>query len=341
MTSIDALPPDAAAFVRARLGDAWTARPLAGDASIRVYYRVATEAGETYILAWYPPEVLPQLHVFLDAYRAVAPYARVPELVAEGETSVLQQDVGDRTLFDILHEDRVAGLRLYRSAVDLLCDFQRAPAESPNPPFSADFFTNELEMTREYYVRRLMGAPEDDLEALKPIFRILAENVASHPYVLTHRDYHGQNIHVVNDQLYLIDYQDMRMGPATYDLASLLRDRGVGRVLGDETELELVDYYARRTNAGPNLRRCYFETLLQRSIKILGTFSRQPIERGRLHYLEFIPPTLESVRRCLAELPQFAALASLLPMDFDLQRSRETLERISDHGQAQDHPPAR
>ena len=34
------------------------------------------------------------------------------------------------------------------------------------------------------------------------------------------------------------------MGPDTYDLASLLRDRGVARILGEETELELVDYYA-------------------------------------------------------------------------------------------------
>ncbi|HKO56459.1 MAG TPA: phosphotransferase [Thermoanaerobaculia bacterium] len=341
MTSTDALPADAAAFVRGRLGDSWVARPLRGDASVRAYYRVATADGRTYILAWYPPELLPQLHRFLAAYRAVSPHARVPELIAEGESSALQQDIGDRTLFDILHEDRVAGLRHYRAAVDLLVDFQRAPGRDINPPFTADFFANELEMTRDFYVGKLMGAPDEDAEALKPLFRMLAQNVASQPYVLTHRDYHGQNIHIVNDQLFLIDYQDMRMGPATYDLASLLRDRGVGRVLGDETELELVEYYGRRTNADPDLRRHYFETLLQRSIKILGTFSRQPIERGKLHYLAFIPPTLESVRRCLDELPQFAPLASLLPMDFDLERSRQTLERIHSHGQAQDHAPAR
>ncbi|HEV7921868.1 MAG TPA: phosphotransferase [Thermoanaerobaculia bacterium] len=348
MTSTDALPPDAAAFVRGRLGESWVARPLAGDASVRAYYRVATPDGQTYILAWYPPEVADQLTRFLAAYRAVSPHARVPELIAQDHSSALQQDAGDRTLFAVLHEDRVAGLRLYRAAVDLLVDFQRAPGRDINPPFTAGFFANELEMTREFYVGKLMGAREEDADALKPLFKTLAENVASQPFVLTHRDYHGQNIHVVNDHLFLIDYQDMRMGPATYDLASLLRDRGVGRVLGDETEMELVEYYGRRAaeyahagGAGPELRRHYFETLLQRSIKILGTFSRQPIQRGKLHYLDFIPPTLESVRRCLDELPQFAPLASLLPMDFDLERSRQTLERIHSHGQAQDHAPAR
>ena len=101
------------------------------------------------------------------------------------------------------------------------------------------------------------------------------------------------------------------MGPDTYDLASLLRDRGVARILGEETELELIDYYADwRVHGFParsplpqgerrSMRRRYFETLLQRSIKILGTFSKMPIVRGRMSYLDFIPPTIESVQRCL------------------------------------------
>jgi aminoglycoside/choline kinase family phosphotransferase len=95
------------------------------------------------------------------------------------------------------------------------------------------------------------------------------------------------------------------MGPDTYDLASLLRDRGVARVLGRETEMELVGYYG-----CPKQR--YFETLLQRSIKILGTFAKQVIVRGRTHYLDFIPPALESIGRCLEELPEFRKLGDVL-----------------------------
>jgi hypothetical protein len=92
-------------------------------------------------------------------------------------------------------------------------------------------------------------------------------------------------------------------------------------------ELDLVAHYRRTSGADDTVRQRYFETLLQRSVKILGTFSKQPIARGRLHYLEFIPPTLESVRRCLEELPGFAALGSLLPMNFSLEAARERLER--------------
>jgi aminoglycoside/choline kinase family phosphotransferase len=89
-----------------------------------------------------------------------------------------------------------------------------------------------------------------------------------------------------------------------------------------------------------SMRRRYFETLLQRSLKILGTFSKQPLTRGRMWYLDFIPPTLESVHRCIDELPEYGPLASILPMDFSLAEARERAERIHD-GETQDHASSR
>lgn len=320
------VPEEAARCIDEWLGSGWKARPLAGDASVRAYYRITTADGATYILAYYPHEVRPQLARFLSAYETVAPHGRVPEVLQSSELAVLQHDVGDRTLFDVLHENREEGIRLYRAAIDLLLAFQRAPDRALNAPFTAPFFLAELEMAREFYVEKLMQA---ESAALQPYMISICENIARHPYVLCHRDYHGQNIHIVNDTLYLIDYQDLRMGPDTYDLASLLRDRGVARVLGEETELELLDYYAGEKR-GAAIRTRYFETLLQRSIKILGTFSRQPIVRGRMHYLDFIPPTLESIRRCLDELPAYAPLRDIFPLSFDLDRARERARKLNE-----------
>ena len=298
------LPGEAAAFLRETLGEKWpedwAVEPLFGDASVRAYYRLRRPDGSTMMLTWYPAEVRAQLGRVLRAYEAVSPHAPVPAVLHAGAATTLQRDVGDRTLYDVLHEDREEGIRLYRAAVDALAGFQKAaPAPDINPPFTAQFFFDELEMAREFYFQKLKGL---DGAPLVPLLRTIADKVASHPYVICHRDYHGQNLHVFNGDLFVIDYQDLRMGPDTYDLASLLRDRGVARVLGRETELELVDYYGR-----PRSR--YFETLLQRSIKILGTFAKQAIVRGRTHYLEFVPPALESIGRCLEELPEFQGTA--------------------------------
>lgn len=319
------LPEEAATYVTRWLGPGWAAQPLAGDASVRAYYRITTLDGGSYILTYYPREVRPQLRHFLSAYEAVTPHGRVPEVLQHCDVAVLQHDVGDRTLYDVLHEDREEGVRLYRAATELLVGFQKARAEL-NEPFTAESFGVELEMAREFYVEKLTGI--DDSESLKPILVKLAEKVSRHPFVVCHRDFHGQNLHVNNGVVYLIDYQDMRMGPHTYDMAALLRDRGVARVLGDDTELELLDLYGSLIGADGGLHDCYFETLLQRSIKILGTFSKQPITRGKMHYIEFIPPTLESIERCLRELPQWRMLERWFPNEFSIERATARSEAM-------------
>lgn len=326
------IPQEAAADLTRWVGPGWTIEPLSGDASIRVYYRIHTSAGSR-IVTWYPAEVRPHLARSLAAYQVLRASVPLPEVHAHSDGTVLQEDAGDLTVLQVLADDPERGRALYRRAVDLLSGFQSVVDPRLNAPFTAEFFLGELAMARQYFIELLMGG---DAAEAEPFFRLICENVSRHPYVLCHRDFHGQNIHVVNDNLYLIDYQDLRMGPDTYDLASLLRDRDVARLLGPETESELIDRYSLAAPAGGDVRRRYFETLLQRSIKILGTFAKQPITRGRMHYLAFIPATLTSLRLCFDELPEFASLRDIFPLSFDpeaaARRARELNRRMAVDG---------
>jgi len=322
---VPTLPPDAASHLTGWLGPDWSAHPLAGDASVRAYYRVRAGDGTSYILTYYPEDVRPQLSRVMAAFAAVSPHGRVPRMLHHADAVTLQEDVGERTLFDILHEDAAEGVRLYRRAIDLLVQFQRAEC-AINPAFTAEFFRAELDMTLEFYVEKLMGFPREPLVAM---MNSIADAPARHPQVLCHRDFHGQNLHIINDDLFVIDYQDLRMGPDTYDLASLFRDRGVARILGDDAELELLEHYRELRGADSGIRRRYFETLLQRSIKILGTFSKQPIVRGKMHYLDYIPPALEAIRRCAAELPEYASILETFPIDFDADGARRRARELN------------
>ncbi len=310
------LPEDVSKFLSAWLGKGWTVSPLRGDASVRAYFRISASDAR-YMLAYYPEEVRNQLQRFLGAYDAISSCTSIPAILHHCELAVLQADVGDETLFDVLHRDRDRGLQLYRNAIDLLVKFQSAPqsARVLNPPFDAATFEGELTMTLEYYVQGLMRRPVD--APLISAMKTLSYNLDHHPYVLCHRDYHGQNIHFVNNDLFMIDYQDLRMGPDSYDMASLLRDRGVGEIIGRESELELLDYYRERGGVAGGFESRYFEALLQRSLKILGTFARQAITRGREHYLDFIPSTLRTIERCFEELPQYGDLLEGFPLNFD------------------------
>lgn len=321
---MESLPPDASEFLGAWLGTEWTAERLAGDASIRAYYRVTTAEGRHVMFAWYPESLRANLARFLAVYGELEGQVPVPRVLSSCALGVVQEDVGDETLYDLLHRDRARAIGFYREAIDQMIAFQAAGrrARELNPPFDAATFAAELTMTARWYVERMAGLAAN--AGLDEIFDRLASSIAAHPYVLCHRDYHGQNIHILNGTLYIIDYQDMRIGPDTYDLASLLRDRGVAALLGRETEEALVDSYRRAIGADAALRHRYFEVLLQRTIKTIGTFARQALERGRLHYLDFIPPALDSVRRCVEELPGYGAMRELFPMSLD----RAAVERM-------------
>src|SRR5438270_3506178 len=107
----------------------------------------------------------------------------------------------------------------------------------------------------------------------------LVEELASEPRVLCHRDYHSRNLMVHRGQLYVIDFQDARMGPDTYDLASLLRDSYVD--IADRELDELVAYFlAMKGRPADETFRPRFDLMaLQRNLKALGTFGYQTAVR--------------------------------------------------------------
>ena len=59
--------------------------------------------------------------------------------------------------------------------------------------------------------------------------------------MLCHRDYHSRNLMLRDGALFIIDFQDARMGPDTYDLVSLLRDSYVD--LASQQVEELIAYF--------------------------------------------------------------------------------------------------
>ena len=158
------------------------------------------------------------------------------------------------------------------------------------------------------------------LSALRLQWRSLAVELASEPRVLCHRDYHSRNLMLHQGELYIIDFQDARLGPDSYDLVSLLRDSYVD--LADSTVDDLIAYFiALKRPAGPDAAhqawedgfRGRFDVMaLQRNLKALGTFGYQTSVRQNPVYIQYIPRTLRHVQRNLATNPRFAELRAIL-----------------------------
>ena len=112
----------------------------------------------------------------------------------------------------------------------------------------------------------------------------------------------------------MIDFQDARLGPDTYDLVSLLRDSYVD-LTGREVD-ELIAYFlalSGGTGVSPGEFRRRFDLMaLQRNLKALGTFGYQTTTRDNPVYIQYIPRTLRYVRMNLERYDRFARLRSLL-----------------------------
>ena len=123
--------------------------------------------------------------------------------------------------------------------------------------------------------------------------------------MLCHRDYHSRNLMLHDGRLYLIDFQDARLGPDTYDLVSLLRDSYVDLDRPRGRRADRVFSGAQEGVTAPTsaeFRRRFDLMALQRNLKALGTFGYQTTTRGNTVYIQYIPRTLRYVRTNLAEI---------------------------------------
>ncbi len=313
-------------FVRTRFGEqsgSMEIAPLAGDASTRRYFRL-TQGPKTKVLALYPEPFTPELS--FSAVRALlAGYGLpVPEILdQDGERGILVlEDLGDLVLQEVLKQAETGeAAELYREAVDQLVLLQDAAARSPqrSPCFHVAFDIEKLSWELHYFEKhfveglRRCDLSVEDRSVLAEAFHRLAEEIASWPRVLCHRDFHSRNLMRHHGVLYWIDFQDARMGPVTYDLASLLRDSYVD--LSEDFVAERAEEFRQRAVPGESrdaFRRRFDLTSVQRNLKALGTFGYMATVRENPVYLQYIPRTLQSARRNLHRHPELASLLRVL-----------------------------
>ena len=127
-----------------------------------------------------------------------------------------------------------------------------------------------------------------------------------------------------DSQLYIIDFQDARMGPDTYDLVSLLRDSYMDFSEREVDELIAFFLALRGVGAGKGagaeagiFRRRFDLMALQRNLKALGTFGFQTTTRGNPVYIQYIPRTLAYLRQNVERDSRFARLREILATHVD------------------------
>ena len=160
--------------------------------------------------------------------------------------------------------------------------------------YSNKYLFKESDLFFDWYLplllnkKRALNVKKKSKKILSKIYNKL--NFSNSYFV--HRDYHVQNLMKVGNKIGLIDSQDALIGNPAYDLVSLIDD--VRIKTSTKLKNQIYNYYLKKTS---KIYRINYQKFLedfnilsvQRSLKIIGIFSRLFKRDKKKQYLKLIP----------------------------------------------------
>ncbi len=306
----------------------WELIPLAGDGSTRRFFRFLSPAGNRILLSdpgWR----------FTKDYSAHQMYLGqlglpVPRFYLEDPVSgyLVMEDLGDELLQKRILDEPAKKMAWLKRAVELAAQIhgKTSPVPSQIPAASRRFdkakYRDELQFTLTHLHEGLLKLPPLDAQGQTKLNDYCAYIAGIEPQGFCHRDYHTRNLMVKGDDLYLIDFQDARMGSPLYDLASLVFDAYMP--LSEAEQNELIATYKTAIERFPIGKafgaRSFKEDLqlvaFQRLVKAAGSFASFYTRNGKKTHFEYLLPALHQAQTFRAQMKSpFSDNVSFFPLD--------------------------
>ncbi len=321
-------------------------RRIQGDASTRSYERLTRDRA-TYVLMNSPkrPDGPPvrdgkPYSAIAHLAESVTPFvAMAHALRGRGYSApaifAADRDAGLLIIEDLGDELVVGGdppapnETRYEAATSLLAELHSEPLQSvvpvePGveyqiPHYDMDAFLIEVDLLLDWYLPKLEIKLSDTKRgAYRALWREALLTITEDEQTWVLRDFHSPNLLWLPERegtarIGLLDFQDAVMGPAAYDVASLLQDARVD--VPETLEIALLSRYTRaRRSAYPafdaaDFARSYATLAAQRASKILGIFARLERRDGKPQYLRHLPRIWGYLQRSLAH-PALKPLAA-------------------------------
>jgi len=327
--------PTLIALAEATLGKGLTWLPLAGDSSTKVFWRIS-RGNDTWVgvdgsgLEAYRQkenQSFAQIGRHLAACRLPVPVI-LADLPDQGVFII--EDLGDNRLSEAIREMTPdLKIKTYRQALHVLLKLQIRGTVGFNTEWCSQTNVYDRRMILRYettyftdrLINEYLGIPTDTDELIEEFHRLADRAASCGPRVFLHRDFQSHNILIKNDRIRIIDYQGGRLGPAGYDLASLLIDPFAGLCHTEQTSL-LEDYIKSAKRLGlivpDQFRQDYEYLALHRNFQILGAFAWLTKVKKRKGYNSFLPSALAQLKTRIA-LNEFDAFPLV----------RELIERLT------------
>lgn len=293
--------------------------PASADASFRRYFRARGTEG-TAICMDAPPDK-EDITTFIDiTHRLHQAGVHAPQLHAQNllDGFLLLEDLGSTPYLSRLSAETVKDL--YADALSTLMLLQQAEADNL-PLYDDQRLRAEMDLMPQWFLKTHLGLSEHEIpyDLINNTFNALVDSALEQPSVFVHRDYHSRNLMLTpKHNPGVIDYQDAVLGPATYDLVSLLRDC---YIVWPQQQVEWwVDCYRKEAILQgvippidqPTFMQWFDLMGVQRHIKVLGIFARLYHRDGKEAYLQDLPLVLSYVLKIGARHSETHELAQWL-----------------------------
>jgi hypothetical protein len=282
--------------------------PLQSDASQRRYYRLATTPSTVLMDATLDAKN----EEFLASAKLLSQYGlRVPQIFKQDLKLGLFQveDFGNDLLFNQRDNADIQGY--LEQAIDNIIQIQSIPTNKILRPshFSKEIAENELALFEKWFVNKYLElkltVAQQNL--MSGTFRLILQTLREQPQRAMHRDFHSKNLMLLpENKIGVLDFQDLMIGPITYDLVSLLKDCYI--TWPKSTIRVLLKRFQEKTSWDISAEKLeyYFDiTGLQRHLKVLGGFSKIYLRQGNGHYLQYFDRILDYIVQVTAKYPQF------------------------------------
>jgi len=178
------------------------------------------------------------------------------------------------------------------------------------PPFDADLYAWERDLFTDHFLCGHLKLPTRLIRRINTELTTLADVLLATPPVLLHRDMQSSNVLLKGRSLAIIDFQGMRMGPAAYDVASLLCDPYV--MLDHKLQDRLLDHYLDRAPHAKSTRATFHAAAVQRLAQALGAYGRLSALPGTKRFAQYIQPACEMMLRMLKHVEGMEQLTTTL-----------------------------
>ena len=281
--------------------------PIAGDASSRKFYRIFLNKKSKIIISANKDK-----YKNLISYVAINNFLRknnilAPKLITHNyqQGIIIIEDFGNTTYNKILLKKKNK-INTYKKIIDLLLKIQKIKPKtkiknagySPHiiKKYSINYLIQESNLFFDWYLplffkkKKVLIIKKKSNKLLLKFYKKL--NFSNSYFV--HRDFHVQNLMKVKNKIGVIDSQDALIGHPAYDLVSLIDD--VRIKTSNKLKKEIYNYYLTKTSKihRKNSKEFFddFRILsVQRSLKIIGIFSRLLIRDKKNKYIKLIPYT--------------------------------------------------